>query len=234
MKQKKNHKQRGIVLLTCMVFLLVLLALLRFTMTSARVGEQKVGIDLEIVTARESAQSALNTAEQEILRIASQDYCQNVLNGEQNQNNTDCVENASKYAGELFGNLQMMNRLLRSNSGIVTINELNQCTPNQPSWTCVDWSSNEARNALSGNKNITPRKINAKQEYIVERFLTSELSSNATQATKIEKNKTDTVVLRITALGTGNSPASDDQNSSRSIVQATYILPNAKGIDDPQ
>lgn len=234
MKKQKNQKQKGVVLLTCMVFLLVLLALLRFTMTSARVSEQKVGIDLEIVTARESAQSALSSAEQEILRIASQDYCQNVLNGEQNQNNTDCVGNAPKYAGELFGNLAMMNKVLKSGSGIVTIDDLNKCTANQPSWTCVDWSSNEAKNALSGTKSITPRRVNGKQEYIIERFLTSELNTNSANATKIEKDKTDTVVLRITALGTGNSPTSNDSNSSRSLLQATYILPNAKGIDDPR
>lgn len=230
MKKQKNQKQKGVVLLTCMVFLLVLLALLRFTMTSARVSEQKVGIDLEIVTARESAQSALSSAEQEILRIASQDYCVTVLE----LGADECRNDAPKYAGELFGNLAMMNKVLKSGSGIVTIDDLNKCTANQPSWTCVDWSSNEAKNALSGTKSITPRRVNGKQEYIIERFLTSELNTNSANATKIEKDKTDTVVLRITALGTGNSPTSNDSNSSRSLLQATYILPNAKGIDDPR
>ena len=41
-------KERGVVLLTCLVFLLVLLLMLRFVIVSARTEEQKAGIDLDI------------------------------------------------------------------------------------------------------------------------------------------------------------------------------------------
>ena len=62
-----SSKESGVVLLSCLVFLLILLGIVRFVMTSSRLEERKAGVDYEMVTARQSAKSAIRYAEKYIL-----------------------------------------------------------------------------------------------------------------------------------------------------------------------
>lgn len=243
--QRKNKttqkKQQGVVLLTCMVFLLVLLAMLRFTMTSAKVEEQKSGIDLEIMSARESAQSALKSAEEFIMQ-QGREFCTTALSaGGLGKSESECANDKAKSAGILFGNVSRLNHWISSKlggknkAGIYMIDDIAGCNP---SWTCVNWSSNEAKDSasqISGTPKLMPHTVEGKagqQEFIIERFLSNEeLKNTPTDGKPVTITGIDTVVLRITALGTGFASA-DNPNSSRSIVQATYILPDAPAIQD--
>ena len=57
-----RKRELGVVLLSCLVFLLILLGIVRFVMTSSRLEERKAGVDYEMMTARHSAQMAIRQA----------------------------------------------------------------------------------------------------------------------------------------------------------------------------
>lgn len=150
-KLKYSEKEKGIVLLTCLVFLLVLLVMLRYTITSARVEEQKAGIDLDIVSAREAAQSALDFAEFYINR-QGQLFCvqERTRRGE---DVTQCPDFAGAYANLLFRRsdnelrsiglndpiLPNLNTLI--GNGIYSGEQLNTLVNRGciPTWICVNW-----------------------------------------------------------------------------------------------
>ena len=62
-----KRKEKGVVLLSCLVFLLILLIIVRFAVTSSRLEERKAGADYEMMTARQAAQTAIRQAEKFIL-----------------------------------------------------------------------------------------------------------------------------------------------------------------------
>lgn len=61
------RKEKGIVLLTCLIFLLLLLTLLRFVLGSASMQEKKVGADYAQIQASQAASVAMRAAEGYIL-----------------------------------------------------------------------------------------------------------------------------------------------------------------------
>ena len=89
---KNLKKQQGVVLLTALVFILILLAMLRFTLTSSRVEEQKSAIDSDMVAARESAQLAIKFAEQYVIKQGEL-YCLNTLK----KSVAECSENSCSH-----------------------------------------------------------------------------------------------------------------------------------------
>ena len=144
-KSWSRRKERGVVLLTALVFMLILLAMLRFTLTSARVQEQKAAMDFDIVTARQSAQAALNFAEQYILGQGRL-YCEHTLNLAA----SECNDNRAKYAGDLFGlpvadlgtithagEGPAINTVI--NNGIYTGAFISANAGCQPFWACINW-----------------------------------------------------------------------------------------------
>lgn len=64
----KKEKQTGIVLLSCLVFLLILTSLVKYTMSSAKMEELKAGADFDEMSAKEAALLAIKDAEDVILR----------------------------------------------------------------------------------------------------------------------------------------------------------------------
>lgn len=70
MKQRLNKrgKQQGVVLLSCLIFMLILFALLRFTLGSSRMSELKAGADVDLTKAREVSSIVAKEAELFILQ----------------------------------------------------------------------------------------------------------------------------------------------------------------------
>lgn len=56
------NKQQGVVLISALIFLLLTIIVLQFSLQSAEVQERKAGIDIDLTQARESANLAIETA----------------------------------------------------------------------------------------------------------------------------------------------------------------------------
>jgi hypothetical protein len=202
---KKRTKEQGVVLLSCLVFLLILLGIIRFAMTSSRLEDRKAGADFEVLTARQAADTALREAEKFILEQGYK-YCL------QNKNKTpkngkpkekSCKEdyNLAELASEVWTSDAKNNQGTSStfealgidklfNKGIYTqayIKE-NYATC-RPFWVCVDWSSDAKSVAISsqqmksGVSAILPSiectscatVSGVKPRYVIERFLAKDI-----------------------------------------------------------
>lgn len=164
MKKTSPKKEEGVVLLTCLVFLLILLAILRFTMTSARVEEQKAGIDLEIVSARESAQAAMNFAEFYI-RKQGELFCLSQGGGA-----ADCSAERDLHTNLLFaindpelrtlqfgtdpelGNIPNLPDIV--SNGLYSAAFINAAASGcVPFWACIDWDGEGKDNGAANGIN---------------------------------------------------------------------------------
>ena len=105
MKYLAYHpKEKGIVLLSCLVFLLILLGVVRFVMTSSRLEERKAGVDYEMMTARQSAQMAIRYAEKYIIDQGFKSCIRSGTSG----TNTTAPGNAEKNVGRKIRQKQQM------------------------------------------------------------------------------------------------------------------------------
>lgn len=244
-----HNKEKGVVLLTSLVFMLVLLAMLRFTLTSARVEEQKAAIDWDIVSARESAQAALDFAERYILDQGRL-YCLNSLG----LTSQECADNPALYAGTLFA-LPPADLAAITHAGIgPTINSVaekgvytgtflatspaNGC---RPFWACVNWPADAhsvinsaAQMNLAANTSwlsiectacVVGANMNRRPHFIIERLTAGEMAAIAPQFASASPNA---VILRVTAVGFGRgaagTQAAANTNMSNVMLQSTYIL----------
>lgn len=248
-------KERGVVLLTCLVFLLVLLLMLRFVIVSARTEEQKSGIDLDIVTAREAAQSALNFAEFYV-REQGIAYCQQIIR----ESSATCQRNPLAYANLLFSlddaSLNSLastvatlpNVSVLNNNGIYTGTFLDANARNcNPVWICVNWpaqahavvSSATNQRTISGGAtanlnfitcpaNACNNSVTVQPVFIIERLTARELDPDASGLgdSSVYVNGSKGVILRVTAVGFGAGAANAD-NLTNVMLQNTYILPNS-------
>lgn len=253
MMPKHNHQQKGVVLLTCLVFLLILLAILRFSLTSARVEEQKAGADLEIFTARESAQAAINFAEFYV-REQGRRYCLST-----GLSDTECDEQKDQFVNILFSlpdselaNVNLaavstdvegvpnVNSLI--NNGFYSATYVEQQTGCQPFWACVDWDGdgtqdgaaqavNRAAFEYTNHTNQTRPSI----ECVSPRCQTRDAGNPrfiierfipkdlAEENTALGGNR-QLVIIRITAVGFGRG--APGANTTNSLLQSNYVLFN--------
>lgn len=240
---KRFVKSRGVVLLTCLAFLLVLLSMLRFTITSSRMEERKASIDLDITLARESARSAFNYVEYYLLR-QGEAYCLYQKSDE------DCKKKAPQFLSQLMqlpeDELKQLDlkvdgmpplKTLWDNgfyTGTYITKNYPQC---RPLWICAAWG-NEAKQAVDAaeaqRKSVkiklsNPLAIlhcpncNTRSErvprFMVERLLPSELNISDADKRELE----DLAIIRITALGFGLGDSRDTHLSSI-MMQSTYVL----------
>lgn len=247
----RNKKQDGVVLLTCLVFLLILLAMLRFVLGSAKLEEEKAGIDLEIVTAREAAQSALSYAEYFIMRQGQlhcdtancevADMANLIFSGDDAQLLTrDKVYNP--VAGDRGWAAGPINQLV--NKGLYTGKYLkdgdsvnSQPLANcQPLWICVNWGASASAVVRSAEK----RKVQGTKLPSLPSIECSECSvaSSVKPRYIIERytakelsdsgltglaGNAGAVVFRITAVGFGKGSGS---NLTNVMLQSTYVIPD--------
>lgn len=247
-----TKKEQGVVLLTTLIFMLILLAMLRFTLTSARVEEQKAAIDLDMVSAREGAQMALDYVEQYVLEQGEL-YCIKNLG----KDSAECQESRAKYAGALFALPQVeLSKIKNIKAGYKTVSEvLNKglytgefvatqasC---QPFWTCINWplDAHAVRSSATqiGGAGViktafvsiecdicvTGENNNIKPHFIIERLAAEELKA---VAPNFADGAPGIVILRVTAVGfgKGKEPEKDAKagnlNLSNVMLQSTYIL----------
>ncbi|RKV76710.1 MAG: pilus assembly protein [Neisseria sp.] len=248
---KNLKKQQGVVLLTALVFILILLAMLRFTLTSSRVEEQKSAIDSDMVAARESAQLAIKFAEQYVIKQGEL-YCLNTLK----KSVAECSENKVGYAGELFSlteaelanisnslapDYPAINSILQRGFYTGVFMESGGMQACRPFWACVNWSpeahavrnsaqqmriaTNTGLPAITCNSCATPTHTTIKPQFIIERIKGSDLGGSAPQ---FASNSPNAVILRITAVGfgagTSGNNSSPNTNITNAILQSTYAL----------
>lgn len=251
MYRRMHYQEKGVVLLTCLVFLLVLLAMLRFTMTSARVEEQKAGIDLEIVSARESAQAAINFAESYIRRQGEL-YCLS-----EGIEKTECEERKDLYVNLLFSMsdselTQLKLSEAKDLGGVPNINEIvkkgfysatfvdSKKKDCDPFWACVDWdgSSTNAAHAvhesakLYGAKNQSMPAVECKADACKMRgievnshFIIERFNPEELVDARGDLQKSGKIIiLRITAVGYGRGGINN--NLTNAILQSSYVLFN--------
>ena len=116
-----RKRELGVVLLSCLVFLLILLGIVRFVMTSARLEERKAGVDYEMMTARHSAQMAIRQAVKYImdqglqLCIKSNNTSPNAPTSPGNGVNQKCEDkNQAELANILWKNVAFLQRIDQS------------------------------------------------------------------------------------------------------------------------
>ena len=97
----KQQKQKGIVLLSCLVFLLILTSLVKYTMSSAKMEELKAGADFDEMSAKEAALLAIKDAEDVILRRTWKNGKKQRLNhSSQPDGNVDATKFTVRQDGE--------------------------------------------------------------------------------------------------------------------------------------
>lgn len=247
-------KEQGVVLLSCLVFLLILLGIIRFTMTSARLEDRKAGADLEVLTARQAADSALREAEKFILEQGYK-YClqkKSPKGGKSKEESCKEDYNPAELAND-FWNLDGdkfssalktvgIDNLLQH--GIYTQKFIKDGYATcRPFWICVDWSDNaksvviSSQQMKSGVSATLPSLTCAncatvsgiKPRYVIERFLAKEITNMEFPGTgdtleKVNLKSTGVVVFRITAVGFGNGEGGADVNTTNAMMQAIYVL----------
>ena len=239
-----RYKQKGVVLLTCLVFLLVLLGILRFVIGSAKLEEEKAGIDIDIFTAREAAQSAISYAEYFILRQGKlycdkPDECNEAASANMIFNDSDAdLKNRKKVGNKETGGFAITSLDAVAEKGLYTGTYIrNNAASCQPLWICVNWGNSAVsvdRSAKARGKPTAPSlasieceecsQVNnissVKPRFIIERYTTDELKSSGMGS--LAANASGSVVFRITAVGFGKGTG---KNLTNVMLQSTYVIP---------
>lgn len=247
----RNKKQEGVVLLTCLVFLLVLLAMLRFVLGSAKLEEEKAGIDLEIVTAREGAQAALNYAEYYIMR-QGQLYCDtasceiaDTANFIFSGDNATLLTRDKVYdstSGGMGWKTQPVKDLV--NKGLYTgkyLKDGDTANPQpqsrcKPLWVCIDWgnASSTVKRSISkrnssGGTLLSMPSIECTECTVASnekpRFIIERYTAQELADNSFTglSSSPGAVIFRITAVGFGKGSG---KNLTNVMLQSTYVIPD--------
>ena len=246
-------REHGVVLLSCLVFLLILLGIIRFTMTSSRLEEHKASNDFEVLTARESADTALRVAERFILEQGQKFCIKNSNDTAPDGQNKEafCKKHQIEWANRFWKQetdklkiaLDSIGGIHLLNNGIYTKDFMSGSYGNcRPFWVCVNWSENAnqvriASQQLRPGSSATLKSIicdecrttsGLKPRYIIERFLAKEINQmdfpSLVSGERLSIKSSEVVVFRITAVGFGNGDGGADVNTTNEVMQAIYVL----------
>ncbi len=203
-----RKKNEGVVLLSCLVFLLILLMLLRFTLSSARLEELKVGADIDEMMARETAEVAMNDAEDFILNNPTIANRLNQL-GALNQLRQSSLSAAVR-------GFWLANSNWQGQSGIYDGN-LDVSDPNGPcaNQLCTNRNINWNNPAGCG-VNTLCAGAGTNGQYIIEVFQGNSPGGKL----QLGKGEEGTILFRVTAAGYSTNAA----NATQVILQNTYIF----------
>lgn len=208
MNLKPKKQEQGIVLLSCLIFLLLLLSMLRFTLTSASMEEMKAGADYDQMRASEAAAIAMRDAEYDIKRMS------NPSNGKsvslEDANEKDAGKQMALAIAYWSDPTKFANR-----AGVYDGDDANkQVCGDKPSYTCLlDWEGKGGKPDCSKLVCLS----NGQGVYIIERFK----GDGATLGLSDAHDK-DVIVLRVTAVG--YSIANENAARSKTVLQNTYLL----------
>lgn len=201
------RKEKGVVLLTCLVFLIVILTLLRFVLGSASVQEKKVGADYEQLKASQAASVALRAAE---LYIIDEDH----LEKKPSDNNGIDYVLSTEIVDFWLDDGKVSNL-----PGVVdasTFDYKGNCD-NSPVQDCpfFKWTGDCQASANQPACYENDKKI----RYLIERIKAEPKNVGVNE--KLQTNVIETkMLMRVTAVG-----LSDDTNNAVNVIkQNTYVL----------
>ncbi|MBR1374860.1 MAG: pilus assembly protein [Cardiobacteriaceae bacterium] len=244
MKTLNSHKKEsGVVLLAVLVFLLILLATLRFMLNSSQMDEIKAGADFDETLARETAMMALKEAEDYIMRrrtdgeILTTSSSSSSSSGSSSSSSTKTAESEDEIMDNAY---QYWNDEANWNSvgGIIDGRGSNKacekeaCMDQRSSdeWTQVKCDETkflclggtDTAKASQGLSSYTKTTGDHQARYVIEVF---DGKSNAFGGASAGLNAADQdiFVFRVTAAGYSQDPT---QNATATpvLLQATYVL----------
>lgn len=221
MTTRFRKNQQGVVLLSCLIFLLLLLTILRYTMGSAHMEELKAGADYDQMQADSAAQLIMRDAEFDIQR-------RNVTDGSALRENGKVVDPLDYWSNDnVIARHGVYDGDANSNSTV-------------PFYQTVDWSDGGCNDSVAngvicfggasgaGTNNFGVStasgqlavRSNNVGKYIIERF-----KGNGNVLGFGPNNKQ--IILRVTAIGYSDFSRNGGHagtNASNSVLQNTYIL----------
>lgn len=220
MKDRSRSKERGVVLLSCLIFLLMLLALLRFSLNTAKMEEIKAGADYDQMSAKEAANITMMDAEYDVKRmtVSGTSMIDPSITKEEDiiGKAIDYWSDPSKFKGRVG--------VYNGDTTISCKADPKDTTPLYATKNCVKWE--EVKNCSSGEDGgaicyggVTKAKVigSGQGKYIIERFMGN--------GPVLQMGSADerVVILRVTAVGFSKPEKSGD-NTSQVMLQNTYVL----------
>lgn len=221
----KKAQQQGVVLLSCLVFLLLILMLVRFSLYASRFEQEKVAVDVNDTIAYQFANIALRDAERQIAGVDPN----GVFCGNPDAPPTCDKANIPKQATVLSQTARqrlaletLRNEAKSGDPGVVDGTAQKAC--GAPLWQCVAWNSAYYHGERSANQSIQPATygrysganlsgasmVAAPPQYVIEVINGSDYG------------KPNTTMVRVTAVGYGRPGAAE--RVSNAMVQATYYF----------
>lgn len=209
MNKKCNTKQDGVILISCLIFLILILGLLRISVGSSQITEKKSGIDSDLLNAKEAAETAMRQAAASFLPPLS-NFAQCAA---PNQNSDSCKVARMLEAKRYWSDPANLN--LNGRYDGTTQN--GDCGPgttdNRPLWQCVDWG-NEFHKSYGVGQNLSSVSF-GRGAYIIESFPAAEMGVTSSLGS-------NSIMLRVTAVGIGQP--SPGGNPTNVMLQADYII----------
>lgn len=225
MKQNIGKHQSGIVLLSTLVFLVLILSLLRISLSASQMDQRKAGISFELQNARESAQLALREAESYLLE-GGVDANGNPNISEANipacQNDSESKACRSAVLGKAYTFWKSYKSGAQTGIFLVDQSVCQNGGNILPSWQCVDWNNGSA---VPNAYHLSYSAQNPVWQPIVVQTPGAAATTDVAPRYIVEVLNPDStdILLRVTALGFGQ----DDGGASRMtnvLLQATYLF----------
>lgn len=216
------HKERGIVLLSCLVLLILILSLLRFMMSTSHISERRSGVDWEMFKAKEYSLEALTRAEIAIV-------CPGAAAG------SECKSSDSgtrKAAFEKWAKWLVDDTVANPETGFVRNRQILATNPQcKHIWKCTNWRVSGGGNKTNSLGNhytpysdlIRSGKTSSDFQYIVEVFSGKEMGLPNEQDTTADD--INNLIFRVTAIGYGEVEAGGGSQETRHMTQADYVFP---------
>lgn len=211
-----QKQQKGIVLISCLVFLILILGLLKVSLGSSQITEKQSGIDLDMLSAKESAESVMRSAIDSLIPAPDTATFPSCAEGIETRK---CRRARLLAAKRNWHNsvLSDPGDLPASNGRYDGTKQYGACgkgsTGNRPLWQCVNWG-NEFHKTYGVKQVLNPIFI-GRNAYIVEGFPPEEYGITTGDGV-------DSVLLRITAFGVGHE--TPDGRATNAMLQAEYLL----------
>ncbi len=175
------------------------------------ITEKKSGIDMDMLSATESAEIALRVAESTFLPPASDfSAC------DSGSTTVNCQRARTWGAQDWWSN----DANITANDGLYDGTIINgSCGPgstnNRPLWQCVDWGDmfNKKYDQTQNQPSIV---VSDNAQYIIERFPADNMGITS-------GNGVNSILLRVTAVGFGRGTA--DGRPTNVLLQSNYLIP---------
>lgn len=209
--QVKARRQHGIVLISCLIFLVLILGLLRISLGSSMITEKKSGIGMDMLSATESAEIALRVAESTFLQDAS-----NYSACDGDSTSINCQRARIWGAQDWWSK----DSNLSATDGLYDGTAINgACGPgstnNRPLWECVSWGT-KFNKSYGVTQNQPSIEVSDNARYIIERFPAD--SMGITSGVGL-----NSILLRVTAVGFGRGTANG--RPTNVLLQSNYLIP---------